>query len=76
MSENVCGNCEWFEMIENEYGECRKNPPVIIEKLVGGNSYTNLFQASKCPLVSKNHWCGDFVLNEIHAARSDSSGNL
>lgn len=64
MMNGICGTCIWFEMIEHDYGECRKNPPVIIEKLVGGNSYANIFQASKCPLVSRNHWCAEFSLRE------------
>jgi hypothetical protein len=64
MMDGICGKCIWFEMVEHDYGECRKNPPVIIEKLVGGNSYANIFQASKCPLVSRNHWCAEFSLRE------------
>ena len=51
-------------MIEHDYGECRKSPPVIIEKLVGGSSYANIFQATKSPLVSKTHWCAAFTLRQ------------
>ena len=64
MTKNVCDNCQWFMIIEHEYGECRKNPPVIVEKLVGGNSYANLFQGTKSPLVSKHHWCGKFLVRK------------
>jgi hypothetical protein len=64
MMKGICETCTWFVMIEHDYGECRKKPPVIIEKLVGGNSYANIFQASKSPLVSKNHWCAEFSARE------------
>ncbi len=57
MADTSCSTCIWFELIENEYGECRLNPPRIIEKLVGGSSYANLFQATKNPIVSQNHRC-------------------
>ena len=60
MSERLCKNCRWFELIEYEYGECRCYPPIVIEKLVGGNSHANIFQASKHPLVPAIHWCGMF----------------
>ena len=60
MSEISCNNCFWFELIENEYGECRVEPPRIVDKLVGGSSYANLFQATKNPIVSQNHLCSRF----------------
>ena len=71
MMKGICGTCIWFKMIEYDYGECRKKPPVIIEKLVGGNSYANIFQASKSPLVSKSHWCSEFCLRESANGESD-----
>lgn len=64
MSERSCFECFWFELIENEYGECRVNPPQIVEKLVGGSSYANLFQATKNPIVSQNHRCGKYKKTE------------
>jgi hypothetical protein len=60
MADTSCSTCIWFELIENEYGECRFNPPCIVEKLVGGSSYANLFQATKNPIVSQNHRCSKF----------------
>ena len=64
MSEISCSRCLWFESIENEYGECRVNPPCIVEKLVGGSTYANLFQATRTPVVSQNHRCGKFETGE------------
>ena len=60
MADINCNNCIWFELIENDYGECRVNPPRIVEKLVGGSSYANLFQATKNPIVSLKHRCSEF----------------
>ena len=60
MTERLCKNCAYFEPIEYEYGECRHAPPIVIEKLVGGNSHANIFQASKHPHVTSGHWCGMF----------------
>jgi hypothetical protein len=64
MADRFCKNCTSFELIEHEYGECRRYPPTVIEKLVGGNSHANIFQASKHPLVPANHWCGLFSPEE------------
>ncbi len=64
MSEISCINCIWFELIENEYGECRESPPRVVEKLVGGSSYASLFQATKNPIVSQNHRCSKFCQAE------------
>lgn len=67
MSDINCNNCIWFELIENEYGECRVNPPGIVEKLVGGSSYANLFQATRNPIVSQNHRCSEFKKNGVRS---------
>ena len=71
MERNTCLKCRWFEMIEHEYGECRIRAPVIIEKLVGGSSYSSLFQATKSPLVSSSHWCGEFTVRDDESMESD-----
>lgn len=65
MTERLCKNCTYFEPTEYEYGECRHSPPIVIEKLVGGNSHANIFQASKHPQVPANHWCGKFSPADI-----------
>ena len=36
MAERLCKNCDFFEPIEYEYGECRYSPPIVIEKLGTG----------------------------------------
>ena len=56
----TCQQCRWFEVAGEDFGECRFAPPVIIEKLVGGNSAMNIFQATKHPIVSVNDWCARF----------------
>ncbi|NNK93869.1 MAG: hypothetical protein HKP41_05910 [Desulfobacterales bacterium] len=64
MTEIQCHSCKWFEIFDDECGECRLHPPMIIEKLVGGNSWSNIFQATQHPIVSHHHWCGKFSPQE------------
>ncbi len=73
MTDFNCNNCFWFELIENEYGECRLNPPRIVEILVGGSSYANLYQATQNPIVSQNHRCSKFqALNESESEENST----
>ena len=51
MDENkdACESCRFFKLFNDDFGTCRKNPPVI-------NSYgEGLF-----PSIRKTNWCGEY----------------
>ena len=61
MSEE-CGNCKFFR--GNDEGECRRNPPIIVEKLLkDGPSETlldNVYWATCFPESWAGDWCGEY----------------
>lgn len=60
---NVCQTCQYYhkvnndeydEPVDNQIGECRYNPPIVMfHKRLTGLHETTVF-----PKVARNQWCG------------------
>lgn len=64
MSEsNRCETCRWWERRNPELGECRRNPPRIVDALLPGEDGLFLdayFGATGFPVTLESAWCGEW----------------
>lgn len=73
--KNFCFDCSHFSEIEimnEQCGECRRSPPVIVESLYLDNELSNfefVANVSHWPIVAAADWCGEFK----QADKSDDS---
>lgn len=68
--QESCGFCEFFEAAPYDgTGDCRKNPPVIVNALVNRDedeTHQELAFATRFPIVSSHeNWCGEFRVRVI-----------
>ena len=56
----ACGNCTYWNVLENGNGECRRHAPQTIAFEVD----EEVKFESKFPVVTAEDWCGDFYPGE------------
>ena len=56
----ACGNCTYWNMLEDGSGECRRHAPQTVAFEVDDEmTFESMF-----PVVSADDWCGDFYPGE------------
>jgi hypothetical protein len=63
-----CVTCKYWDTVDQKnglFGECRRNPPKIIEERLedmqkGDTSYEGIYYATWFPVVRMNNMCGEW----------------
>lgn len=61
-----CSLCRFYESTDQDFGNCRRKPPVVLEKFVTPESgcdfpdSNSIANASVFPIVCAENWCGEF----------------
>jgi hypothetical protein len=58
-----CEKCKYFSPDNDKTGECRVNPPALIEMVIDASGYVPV-NASAFPRVRIDTWCGKFESNK------------
>jgi hypothetical protein len=55
IQKGTCGNCRFWLLHENQQGECRRNPPVVVNVDTEEGAGT----ATIFPDTAHDTWCGE-----------------
>ena len=62
--EQTCEECQFFKEFPEPldgFGECRRSPPVLIERLIGRQGgHRDFLAGTAFPVVSDREWCGEW----------------
>jgi len=61
-----CGNCKYYDRIEDDEGCCSRYPPVLIDAELWSDG-----EGWASPTVFENYYCGEFKLKEEFYERQD-----
>lgn len=72
MTRETCGSCDYWVTNDSEKGHCTKNPPAIIEVLIGKFTHptnklahSDIEYATRYPITDNNFpACGEFKMWE------------